>query len=33
MKENEENWQKQLDTIILEITGLSEVLIINATLM
>ena len=33
MKENEEDWKKQLDTIILEITGLSEVLVINATLM
>lgn len=33
MKENEEDWQKQLDTIILEITGLNEILIINATLM
>ena len=27
MRENEENWQKQLDTVILEIAGLNEILI------
>lgn len=25
MRENEENWEKQLDTVILEIAGLSEI--------
>lgn len=25
MKENEENWEKQLDTVILEIAGLKEI--------
>lgn len=32
MKEHEENWQKQLDTVILEITGLNEILILNPVL-
>ena len=32
MKENEEDWKKQLDTVILEIVGLKEILILNATL-
>ena len=27
MRENEENWEKQLDTIILEIAGLNEIFI------
>ena len=27
MRENNENWKKQLDTVILEIAGLNEVLI------
>ena len=29
MRENQENWQSQLDTLILEIVGLSEVLYKN----
>lgn len=29
MKENEENWEKQLNTIILEIAGLNEIFIEN----
>ena len=33
MKENEEDWQKQLDTVILEITGMNEILIFTPTLM
>ena len=33
MRENEEDWQGQLDGVILELTGLNEVLIINATLL
>ena len=32
MRENEEDWKKQLDTVILEITGLNEVFVINGTL-
>ena len=27
MRENEEDWQKQLDTVIIEIAGLNEILI------
>jgi hypothetical protein len=27
MRENEENWQKQLNTVIIEITGMNELLI------
>ena len=27
MRENEENWEKQLDTIIIEIVGLNEIFI------
>ena len=27
MRENEENWQKQLDTVIIEIVGLNEIFI------
>ena len=33
MKENEEDWEKQLDTVVLELTGMNEILVINATLM
>ena len=33
MKEHEEDWEKQLDTVVLELTGMNEVLVINATLM
>lgn len=29
MRENEENWQKQINTVILEITGLSEIFLHN----
>ena len=29
MRENEENWEKQLDTVILEIAGLNEVFLKN----
>ena len=29
MRENDENWEKQLDTVILEIAGLSEIFIEN----
>ena len=27
MRENEENWEKQLDTIIIEIAGLNEIFV------
>ena len=33
MRENEEDWQGQLDGVILELTGFNEILIINATLL
>jgi hypothetical protein len=33
MKEHEEDWQKQLDTVILEITGLNEILIFSPSLL
>ena len=33
MREHEEDWQKQLDTVILEIAGLNEVFVINSTLV
>ena len=29
MRENKENWEKQLDTVILEIAGLNEVFVKN----
>lgn len=29
MRENEEDWQKQLDTVILEIAGLNEIFLDN----
>jgi hypothetical protein len=29
MKEQEENWEKQLDIVILEIAGLNEIFISN----
>lgn len=32
MRENEEDWRRQLDTVILEITGMNEVFVINGTL-
>ena len=33
MKENEEDWQKQLDTVILEITGMNKILIFTPNLL
>ena len=33
MRENEEDWEKQLDTVIIEITGINEILMINDTLL
>lgn len=33
MKEHEEDWQKQLDTVIVEITGLNEILIFTPSLL
>ena len=33
MRENEENWKKQLDTVILEITGMNEIFMIDAVLL
>lgn len=33
MRENEEDWSKQLDTLILEITGLNEIFVINVSMM
>ena len=33
MRENEEDWKKQLETVILEITGINEVFVINGTLL
>ncbi|MBO7536092.1 MAG: hypothetical protein J6T34_02980 [Bacilli bacterium] len=29
MRENEEDWEKQLDTVILEIAGLNEIFVEN----
>lgn len=33
MRENGENWEKQLETVILEITGNNEIFILNTTLL
>lgn len=33
MRENEENWRKQLDTVIIEITGMNIILVIDEVLM
>ena len=33
MRENNEDWQKQLDSLVLEITGLNEIFVINGTLV
>jgi hypothetical protein len=33
MRENEEDWEKQLDTVIIEITGINEILMINDILL
>ena len=32
MKEKEEDWQKQLDTVILEIVGMNEIFVLTPTL-
>ena len=32
MKEHEEDWQKQLDTVVVEIIGLNEIFILTPTL-
>ena len=32
MKEHEEDWQKQLDSVVLEIVGLKEILILSPCL-
>lgn len=32
MKEHEEDWQKQLDSVVLEIVGLQEILILSPCL-
>ena len=32
MKEHEEDWQKQLDTVVIEITGLNEIFVLTPTL-
>ena len=32
MKENNEDWQKQLDTVVIEITGLNEIFILTPVL-
>lgn len=32
MKENNEDWQKQLDTVVIEITGLNEIFILTPAL-
>ena len=33
MRENKEDWQKQLDTVVLEITGMNEILLLDSTLL
>lgn len=33
MRENEEDWEKQLNTVILEITGINEIFMIDAVLL
>ena len=33
MREHEEDWKKQLDTVIVEIAGINEVFIINGVLL
>ena len=33
MRENEEDWKKQLDTVVLEITGINEIFMIDAVLL
>lgn len=33
MKENEEDWQKQLDTVVIEITGINEIFVLDSILL
>ena len=33
MRENNEDWRKQLETVIIEITGINEILVIDEILM
>ena len=33
MRENNENWQKQLETVTIEIAGLNEIFVINGVLV
>lgn len=33
MRENEENWEKQLDTVIIEVVGLNEIFIMCPTFL
>jgi hypothetical protein len=33
MRENEEDWKRQLESVTLEIVGLNEIFIINTTLL
>lgn len=33
MRENNEDWRKQLETVIIEITGMNEILVIDEILM
>ena len=33
MRENEENWRRQLDSVILELTGVNEILVFDDTSM
>ena len=33
MKENDEEWEKQLDTVILEICGLNEIFLVSPLLL
>ena len=33
MRENKEDWEKQLETVIIEITGINEIFMIDATLL
>ena len=33
MRETEEDWRKQLDTVIIEITGMNIILVIDEVLM
>lgn len=33
IKENEEDWQKQLDTVVIEITGINEIFVLDSILL